>query len=265
MHSGPPPDFVATAMGDYVDPFVAAILFIPKGDDRDPPGDHWGTGWLVDSLGSPVLATCEHVARKQSQGTLAYSCHDCDFGVSVGSTFDLHLYPIDFAKASVSKTFDTVKHLGKCTTKAQYAERHAPVEGEYFYAYGFPGVDARVGFGQHEAKGMGVFLREVDFDPASFEETPCPIHKTHMSFAWNPEDATRLLGTTGDLSLPNGMSGAPLWNTRYVEVTQRGDKWSPSDARIAGIVWGHSAKAGLLFATPSRLFLDLVFHQPSDA
>lgn len=259
MHSGPPPESVAVAMGNYVDEFVSAILLIPRGDQRDPPGDHWGTGWLVQEFDEPILATCEHVARKQSQGTLGYSCHGCDLGISVGSKFDLHPFEIDFAKASISKTFRTVEHRGKCTIKAQYADFHSPVAEEYFYTYGFPGVDARAGFGQHEAKGMGVFLREVDFDPASFTQNPVPVLGTHICLAWNPENASELLGTTGELSLPNGMSGAPLWNTRYVEVTQRGDQWKPSDSKITGIVWGHSAKSGHLFATPINLFIDLLF------
>lgn len=259
MHSGPPPDFVAEKMGEYVDEFVSAILLIPHGDQREPPGDHWGTGWLVQESNEPILATCEHVARKQSQGTLGYSCYGCDSGISVGSKFDLHPYEIDFAKASISKTFRKIPHKGKCTTKAHYADSHSPVQGEYFYAYGFPGVDARAGFGQHEAQGMGVFLREVDFDPTSFTEAPVPVSGTHICLAWNPENASGLLGTTGELSLPNGMSGSPLWNTRYVEVTQKGGNWCPSDSRITGIVWGHSAKSSHLFATPVDLFNHLLF------
>lgn len=259
MRSGPPPDSVVMAMGDYVDPFVSSILHIPYGDERDPPGDHWGTGWLVETLGVPNLATCEHVARKQSQGTLGYSCYGCESGISVGSAFDLHPYKIDFAKTSISKTFQKIKHSGTCTTRSQYAERHSPVKGEYFYAYGFPGFDAREGFGQHEAQGMGVFLREVDWVPTTFAETPSPVQGTHICLAWNPDSTSGLLGTTGALSLPNGMSGSPLWNTRYAEVTQRGEEWSPSDSRITGIIWGHSAKSGLLFATPVNLFIDLLF------
>ena len=260
MRCTPPPESVAAQMDDYVDPYVAAILLIPDGDDSDPPGDHWGTDWLVEEFDEPILATCEHVARNQLQGSLGYSCHGCDSGISVGSKFDLHPYEIDFAKANIAKTFRKNKHKGNCTSKAQHADCHSPVEGEYFYAYGFPGVDARAGFGQHEAQGMGVFLREVDFDPTSFTENPAPIRGTHICLAWNPENASGLLGTTGELSLPNGMSGAPLWNTRYVEVTQRGDNWHPRDSRITGVVWGHSAKSGHLFATPIELFIDLLFH-----
>lgn len=39
--SAPPPDFVVEAMGEYVEKYIAAIHFIPRDDDRDPPGDHW--------------------------------------------------------------------------------------------------------------------------------------------------------------------------------------------------------------------------------
>ena len=259
MHFSPPPESVAAAMGDYVDEFVSAVLLVLPGDQRNPPGDHWGTGWLVQEFDEPILATCEHVARRQSQGTLGYSCHGCDSGISVGSKFDLYPYEIDFAKAGISKTFRGVEHKGKCTVKAQYAERHSPVEGEYLYVYGFPGVDARAGFGQHLAQGMGVFLRESDFDANTFTETPVPVFGTHICLAWNPEEASGMLGTTGELSLPNGMSGAPLWNTRYLEVTERGDQWHPSYSQITGIVWGHSAKSGHLFATPVELFIHLLF------
>lgn len=246
-------------MANYVDEFISAILFIPPGDQRDPPGDHWGTGWLAEESDEPILATCEHVARRQSEGILGYSCHGCNSGISVGSKFDLHPFEIDFAQARISATFGRIPHKGKCTKRAQYADRHSPVQGEYFYAYGFPGVDARVGFGQHEAQGMGVFLREVDFDPAAFTEAPVPVRGTHICLAWNPEFASGLMGTKGELSLPKGMSGSPLWNTRYAEVTRKGGKWHPSDSRITGIVWGHSAKSGQLFATPVDSFIHLLF------
>ncbi|MFS2015669.1 hypothetical protein ACEN88_03715, partial [Massilia sp. CT11-108] len=32
--------------------------------------------------------------------------------------------------------------------------------------------------------------------------------------------------------------------------TQLGEKWSPAEMRIAGMIWGHSSKSGQLYATP---------------
>lgn len=62
--------------------------------------------------------------------------------------------------------------------------------------------------------------------------------------------------TKGALSLPDGMSGSPLWNTRYEEITRQGRSWKPEDARITGIVWGHSAKARQIYATPIEAFAE---------
>ncbi|MFZ4215310.1 hypothetical protein ACOZB2_28455, partial [Pantoea endophytica] len=218
--SAPPPDFVVKEMGDFVEKYVVALAFIPREDPRDPPGDHWGTGWLVEGSSGPILATCEHVATEQSQGQLGYSCYGGEQGISVGSQFSLHPFPLDFAKADITKTFKRLEHAGECSNINHYAVSHCPVEDEYLYAYGFPGADVQVGFGQHEIRGMGVFLREVDFDPVNFSQTPVPVKGTHICCAWNPEMASPLVGTTGNLSLPDGMSGSPLWTTTYIEVSQ---------------------------------------------
>lgn len=257
--SAPPPEFVVEAMGEYVEKYITAINFIPRGDDRDPPGDHWGTGWLVEECNRPIIATCEHVAIKQLQGILGYSCSGSEYGVSVGGEFSLYPFELDFAHADISKTFNMVGHKGECTTKEHYADSHSPVADEYLYVYGFPGADAQVGFGQHEIRGMGVFLREVQFDPSAFTEAPVPVLGKHISCAWSTNLATPLMGTSGSLSLPNGMSGSPLWNTRYTEVTNAGGIWTPCDSRITGIVWGHSAKMTRLFATPVESFKKLLF------
>jgi len=62
--------------------------------------------------------------------------------------------------------------------------------------------------------------------------------------------------TKGVLSLPDGMSGSPLWNTRYEEITRQGRSWKAEDARITGIVWGRSAKARQMYATPIEAFAE---------
>jgi hypothetical protein len=264
----PPPESVVKELCDYVEKYITALTYIPHGDPRDPPGKHSGTGWLVQDSNGPILATCEHVARAQSSGKIGYSCFGCEYGISLNNQFSLYPFDIDFAKADIENTFRGVmhkgkwfeiKHQGECTTIDHYAENHCPVEDEYLYVYGFPGADAVAGFGQHEMRGMSVFLREVEFDPENFSEIPFPIKGKHICCAWNPKLAIALLDTQGDLSLPPGMSGSPLWNTRYVEVTKAGGKWTPQDARITGIVWGHSSKSCQLFATPVEMFRNIIF------
>ncbi len=92
------------------------------------------------------------------------------------------------------------------------------------------------------------------------EIPPHPDEEFHISLGWSPDRATPIGDTKGVLSLPDGMSGSPLWNTRYQETMGQGKAWMPEDARIVGIVWGHSAKARQIYATPieacfSRLFV----------
>lgn len=254
-----PPLTDADALANLVEPYICAIQFIPKNDTREPPGNHLGTGWLFDDKGSPIIVTCEHVARWQKFGRLGYSCFGAEYGISVEGKFMEMSHPVDAAVATIHKSFEKISHKGLCVPNSLLAKAHTPVEGELFYAYGFPGADAKQLFDTQIVQGTAVFLREVELDEAVYlEEPPHPDPALHISLAWGPEHALPMLNTRGTLSLPNGMSGSPLWNTRYEEVTRAGGNWSPADARISGMIWGHSAKAGQLYATPIEAFVNLL-------
>lgn len=250
MAGNQPPSFVVDQMGDLVDTLVCEITKIKPGDVRRPPGDHHGTGWLVEKDGIPHLCTCEHVAVDQASATLGYSCFGGDRGVSVGTPFILYPHPLDFAIAPLTRSWAKVQHKGACVPKTQVASRHKPVDGEYLYVYGFPGADAYPGFEQHNSQGLGVFSHQVPYDPVLATEDPPADPQFHICVAWNPEHAEAMTKTSGTLSKPPGMSGSPLWNTRYKEVTESGGTWTARDARLTGIVWGASSKAGALIATP---------------
>lgn len=184
MQQPPLSDAEAEALADFVEPFVCPIQVIPKDDKQQPPGYQFGTGWLFDRQGMPCIVTCEHVAREQSKAHLAYSCVGGDSGISVGGQFHEVPFPIDGAIASIRKTFRELKHNGECVPDSLIAASHKPVDGELFYAYGFPGVDAKQAFETQIAQGTGVFLREVELDTAVFQE-PLP-HPTdiHICLAW---------------------------------------------------------------------------------
>jgi hypothetical protein len=246
-------------MSSYVDRFVVPLTFIPPDDRRDPPGDHHGTGWLVTAKDRTVLVTCEHVASFQFKGKLGMACYGADFGASISAQFELHPSPLDFAWVDASQQVAALGGLSSTTHRSHYADEHAPVDGEYLYVYGFPGEDSYPGYGQHNVQGLGVFSHEVPRDPKLAAAYPPSIHGNYVCFEWSPERATRLLNTTGDLTKPNGMSGSPLWNTRYVEVTQQGAVWTPEYSRITGIVWGHHAKSGCLVATRVESFISILF------
>ncbi|MBH1486442.1 hypothetical protein I5U45_09330 [Stenotrophomonas maltophilia] len=257
--TSPPPEFLVNEMGELVEQFTVAIISIPPGDSRKPPGDHHGTGWLIDMDGQPHICTCEHVANFQSKGKLAYSCYGSEGGVSVERDFLLKPLPMDFAIASLASSWDVVEHKGVCIPESMIATQHCPVEGEYLYFYGFPGSDAKACFEQHYIQGTGVFLHEVEFVQDVLDEESRADPAMHICMSLSPTEAVPLTAQTGELPLPHGMSGSALWNTRYLEVTNAGNTWSPEDARLTGIVWGASQKAGVVVATPIERFRNLLF------
>lgn len=245
-------------MGDFVDAFVTAITSIPLEDTRDPPGDHRGTGWITEIGGHPLLCTCEHVARFQRKCVLGYSCFGGENGISVGRQFTCNPLPLDFAVASLERSWGVITHQGKCISQSMISRSHAPAESEYLYFYGFPGSDAITAYGEHRIRGTGVFLHEVDFNPAVLAEEPLANPKMHITMSLSPAHAVPLTPATGDLPLPDGMSGSALWNTRYREVTDSGRDWTPEDARVTGIVWGASQKSGVVLATRIEHFRHLI-------
>lgn len=261
MSQAPLSDAEAEALANFVEPYVCAIQFIPKNDTREPLGSHLGTGWLFEHEGSPCIVTCEHVARWQKRGRLGYSCFGCESGISIEGKFVEAPHPVDAAVATIKNSFKVLIHNGHCVPRSLFATSHEPVQGELLYAYGFPGADAKQMFDTQIVQGTAVFLREIELNDAVFkEEPPHPAPEIHICLAWSPEHAFPMLGTRGSLSLPDGMSGSPLWNTRYEEITRQGGTWRPTDARITGMVWGHSAKACQLYATPIEALVDQILY-----
>jgi hypothetical protein len=261
MSQPPLSDADADALANLVEPYVCPIQFIPTGDTRKPPGNHLGTGWLFEHEDSPCIVTCEHVARWQKRGHLGYSCYGGDHGISIEGQFAEVAHPFDAAIATIRKSIKALTHGGQCAPRSLFSSSHKPVPGELFYAYGFPGIDAKQAFDTQFVQGTAVFLREVELNDIVFkEEPPHPVPALHICLAWSPEHALPMLGTRGSLSLPNGMSGSPLWNTRYEEVTRQGGAWSPVDARITGMIWGHSAKASQLYATPIEALINQLLY-----
>lgn len=244
------PVLLQTQMPSFADHFVSAISIIKAGDDRDPPGDHHGTGSFVFLEGDKFVLTCEHVARFQKTAMLGMTQFGAQFAVSIPGAFSLVEYPIDIAVSFIpDKNWGLVSHTAKCVDLEMFAKKHEPVEGEYLYVYGFPGDDAVTGFGQHHHRGLAVLSHEQAFSEILNQEIPTPLENYHFCIPYNPEHAILLDGQDPLLSKPPGMSGSLVWNTRYVEVTSQGREWSPEDARVTGVVWGHSTKASVLIAT----------------
>ena len=259
MQNTLPPESIRNQIWDFVDQFICPIHFVPNGDSRNPPGDHHGTGWFVEKCGHPHICTCEHVAKYQAKGLIGYAPTGGDFGVSVGkNAFFLSPHPVDFAIADIRKTWDLITHKGKCIPQCLFDSKHQPVEGEYLYLQGFPGADSKALFEQHNVLGLGAYLHEIAPPPELSSETPTFCNGYHICMAWNPANATPLTAAASVLSVPGGLSGSVLWNTRYKECIDQDREWSIQDIRATGIVWGASSKAGVVTATPIEHILKFI-------
>lgn len=244
---------------DFVEQFISAIGLVEFGDDRDPPGLHHGTGSFLHLGKNREILTCEHVAKIKNDSMLVMTQFGSEFGISIANPFVSWPYPVDAAVSKITEnSWSKVPHLAKCLEKKMFAKRHDPVEGEFLYVYGFPGEDAVVSFGEHVTRGMGLFAHGIHFSSVEVEEEPKPQKEYHFFIPFNPEMVVLVEGQDPVLSLPPGMSGSLVWNSRYLEVTNEGKEWVPEDARITGIVWGHSSKAGVLIATKVEHFFELL-------
>jgi len=254
-----PPDNVARQMGDYVDLFVSAIGLVKPDDDRDPPGDHLGTGGFILLNGGRYLLTCEHVARKSKHGMLACTQFGSEYGISVANLFSSLPYPVDAAASRLSeRSWSLVSHKAQCIDSSMLAQKHNPVEGEYLYVYGFPSQDAVAAYGQQHHRGIGVFTHECAYDSILDSETPKIIEGYHICLGYNPEYASVIYGSNSALSRADGISGSLVWNTRFKEYTDRGIQWSPQNSCVTALVWGNPTKAGMLIATPIEYIHNLL-------
>jgi len=244
------PKCLEQQLPNFIDPFISAISRIRPDDQRTPPGDHHGTGSFFFLEDTRMLITCEHVANVSANITLGMTQYGAEHALSIPGVFAVSEYPVDVAAIHIpDKNWNRVPHTAKCVESNMLSRKHEPVEGEYLYVYGFPGDDAAVGFGQHSHRGLAVFSHEIEFSSITVDEEPKPIEPYHFLIPYNPEHAKLLEGSNSVLSRAAGMSGSLVWNTRYVEVSSQGGKWKPEDARVTGILWGHSSKAGVLVAT----------------
>ena len=91
----------------------------------------------------------------------------------------------------------------------------------------------RVFVGIHETNGTGY---------CSQEKEPAQPDSQIFEIFWEPENSEFSGGTSENAKPqirfddPAGFSGSLVWNTRYLEMTAEGRKWSPEDAVVTGIL-----------------------------
>lgn len=258
-------------LGDIASTYTTVIIKkLPK-DMREPPGDLHGTGSYFEVDGRKYLLTCEHVGKEIQEYSLCASFNGSDIVFSLPNIVSALMYPADVAITTITdNTQNLSEHKAQTIPYSLFAERHLPIDDELMYIAGSPGElsgiwPATITNGSEES---GIHLTttiylmcEIQeyFDPILSKDNPPPLEDMHFLLPYTPEFAT-YMNNDHESPLPRapGLSGSLVWNTRFREITNSGAVWQPSDARVTGIVWGNSTKAGVLVATPVEYIRQLI-------
>ena len=203
-----------------------------------------GTGSYVDIRGERLLLTCEHVAREKP-AHYRFAGSDDVFEHQGPWREDSH--PVDAATAPMSNAaWTATSHQAGAVLAAAFAARHHIAQPEELLFFrGYAGENAAYGFGVHAANGSSYCSQEVKAsgDSEIFE------------MSWEPLQTEFTAGTSAEAQASmgfndaRGFSGSLVWNTRYLETTGAGRKWSPDDAKVTGLLrrWDTGTKTLLVW------------------
>ncbi len=226
----------------YVTPFNTPISTVLN----DEEGEHHGSASFVNVDGAVYLVTNEHVARKLYTSSLAHQFHGSDIVARLINPFCVKKYPIDFAASRIhSNSWTAVTHRAKGIPESKFAIKHAPVSAELLFCVGYSGERSRFLYGTLIEPGTPYLMQEIDF-PSNIDVGD---KSYHFAIPYLPDKAWAIDEDRRGLPKPPGMSGSILWNTRFIEITNAGQVWSPDKAMVTGIIWGWPSSRGCLLAT----------------
>ena len=115
---------------------------------------------------------------------------------------------------------------------------------ELFFLLGFPGTNLK-----RNDPALPGARKESWFGVLQLEGKPITLQRSSAVVNHEAYDQVRhvvldypamgnKVGEEGfvDFPHPKGLSGSFLWNTRYLETVSNGNKWTPADARVCGLV-----------------------------
>lgn len=200
-----------------------------------------GSGnYVVWSEGRPIVLTCEHVARTQP---IDYRFAGSTDVFRHPGPWSSERFPIDASYATLSRSqWEATNHESECVGKARFAQRHSMVDpAELLFLRGYAGENAHY-FEVHQANASCYCSQEK---ANSGDDT-------HFDLIWEPEHTQVTDGTSAEARAdvrfedPQGISGALVWNTRYLEATRSGREWTPNDAVVTGMAHRWDQKAQTL-------------------
>ena len=223
----------AAAMGDHIQQFMTPISRIL----HEAEGQLEGTGSYLAIDDEAYLLTNEHVATTIKESRLGHMFYGDESVYVVRSHFASIPEPIDVAIAPVALAASAA-----AVPLSLYADRHGSVKGELLYIAGYTGERSGFVF-ETLISPLTSYLVQEDVTQSAV------LGAHHFAIPWLPGRAQKADPRAPDLSLPPGMSGSLVWNSRRIEFAQCGRSWSPEDARVTGLVRSWSDCSTWVYAT----------------
>ena len=189
-----------------------------------------GTGNYVMIYGNRAIVTCEHVATRGELNFGFYGSAEV-FGYRGQWHMDSPL--VDLAVAPMTDAmWAKVPHQANSIPYERFAPQHSICDSaELVFFLGFADENSAYGFGQFDAPGSAYLSQEkAGAGDANYFE-----------MFWQPKDIQYTPDTTHEERSKvkhenaRGLSGSLVWNTRYIEVTKAGKRWTPDAAVVTGI------------------------------
>jgi hypothetical protein len=224
------------AMSAYVPQYLTPVSRAISADE----GVLEGTGSYVKIDGAWYLLTNEHVAAAVTRGPLGHMFYGSDRVHPLRSDFATISAPTDAAIARVDTT--EAPSEASAVPLSIYAPRHQAVKRELLFLTGYPGARSTFGFNTLFTP-MTPYLTLEDTDQSDL------LGDHHFAVPWRPDLVQSVDGRPPFMSLPHGMSGSLVWNTRRLECHLSGQLWTPQEARVTGLVFAWSTCANWVYAT----------------
>lgn len=229
-------DTVADEMNRHTKPFTS-----PISASIGSAGRHVGTGSFLMQRGRRLLLSCAHVFASGKHYRFNGTDKVWDPGAPVRESLLLDLAFIDIG----DRAWSMVQHQAQAFPYARFAKRYEiACPEELLFFRGFAGENSSFmidtltsnasGYVSQEVKGSGSDqFFEIFWDPG----------KTQYSAGSSNEARNQIRYLD-----PHGFSGSLVWNTRYLELTQAGKRWTPRDAVVVGMAqrWDEIAKTLLV-------------------
>lgn len=217
---------VSPAMQAHIERYLTSISHAITNDE----GETQGSGSYIEYEGHRFVLTNEHVTREANEKRFTHKFKGPEEIFQLAKPLAAEPDPVDVAICPVpDASWSHLPHETEAIPLSLFAERHAPIEREMLFLYGFTGERSKFFFNTLNTPGTPLLTQEM-IPPVQ------GLHPNEFAINYNTEKSRTFDGRSGTLPLPPGLSGSLVWNTRLVESVTAGRDWSPELAQVTGML-----------------------------